>query len=234
MTMVKPSVATGSVLENRLDQLYNRRFPEATRQRRDAVWKVLCRNWLDRYSAPEARVLEVAAGYCEFINNIQAGERVAVDLNPDARKFAAPSVAVHLTEAVNLADVLPHDSFDLAFTSNFLEHCRSRDQILKVLHAVKMVLKPGGQFLILGPNFKYCARTYFDFFDHHIPLTENSVVEALELSGFVAETVEPRTLPFTFNGRLPSWPWLVRAYLLMRFAWPIFGAQFFITARKPA
>ena len=36
----------------------------------------------------DATVLDLAAGHCEFINNIQAGRRIAVDLNPARRQLA--------------------------------------------------------------------------------------------------------------------------------------------------
>lgn len=227
------SEATGSArLESKVDQLYRHRFPAEMLERRAAVWRVLCSAWFGRYIPPRARVLEVAAGYCEFINNVEAAERVAVDLNPETRDHAAPGVRVYELAAERMAEAVPRDYFDVVFMSNFLEHCRSREQVLAVMSGVSEVLKPGGRLLILGPNFRYCAKDYFDFFDHHLPLTEKSVSEALHLSGFQLEVVEPRTLPFTFRSRLPSWPWLVRLYLGLPLLWRFFGAQFFIVGRK--
>ena len=224
---------SSEILESRLDQLYRHRFPADMIAQRSAVWKVLCRHWFANYIGGSDRVIEVAAGYCEFINNIEAGEKVAVDLNPETAQYAGPEVKVHQVAAERLADVVPANYFDAAFMSNFLEHCRSRDEILKLLHALGSVLKPGGRLLILGPNFRYCYKEYFDFFDHHLPLTEKAVVEALQIAGFTLDVVEPQTLPFTFRSRLPSWTWLVRVYLQLPFLWRFFGAQFFIVARKP-
>lgn len=219
-------------LESAVDQLYRHRFPPEVLARRAAVWKVLCDSWFSRHIPARARVLEVAAGYCEFINNVEAAEKVAVDINPETAAHAAADVVVHHAPAERLADAVPPGHFDAAFMSNFLEHCRSRDEMLAVLRGVAAVLKPGGRVLILGPNFRYCYKEYFDYFDHHLPLTEKAVVEALQLAGFEPETVEPRTLPFTFRSRLPSWPWLVRLYLGLPPLWRFFGAQFFIVARK--
>src|SRR5918912_2586680 len=192
-------------LEGAVDRLYRHRFPAEMLDERAAVWRVLCRDWFARYIPPSARVLEVAAGYCEFINNIAAAERVAVDLNPETIRHAAPGVVVHEIAAEQLNEVDEPDYFDAIFMSNFLEHCRSRDQMLAILRQTARALKPGGRLLILGPNFKYCYKEYFDFFDHHLPLTENAVVEALQLAGFEIGTVEAQTLPFTFCRRLPTW-----------------------------
>jgi SAM-dependent methyltransferase len=227
-----PSLAP--VLESAVDRLYQNRFPQPMHQRRNAVWGVLCRCWLGRYISSGDRVLEIGAGYCEFINNIDAGEKVALDLNPQTRQYSAPGVAVYQAAAEEVAGVVPADHFDAAFMSNFLEHCRSRDQVLAVLRGTFTVLRPGGRVLILGPNFRYCFRDYYDYFDHHLPLTEQAVAEALRLCGFELEVVQPRTLPFSFRSKTPSWPWLVRLYLHLPWAWRFFGAQFFLVARKPA
>lgn len=221
-------------LESILDSLYRHRFPAEILAKRTSVWKVLCESWFSHYIPPNARILEVAAGYCEFINNIEASERVAVDLNPETANHAAQGVVVHEVAAERLAEAVPHDHFDTVFISNFLEHCRSRDQILAVLRAAATVLRPTGRILILGPNFRYCYKEYFDYFDHHLPLTEKAVAEALQLAGFEVEIVEPRTLPFTFRSKFPNWPWLVRLYLQLPWLWRMFGAQFFVVGRKRA
>ena len=73
---------------------------------------------------------------------------------------------------------------------------------------VSVALKPGGCVMILGPDFP-CPGEYYDYFDHHLALTEKSVGEAIELAGFHVELALPRTLPYSFRGRLPSWPWTV-------------------------
>lgn len=222
----------GVCLEAAVDELYRHRFPEKILAQRTAVWKTLCHCWFSRHVPAAGRVLEVAAGYCEFINNIAAAERVAVDLNPETQRHAGPGVVVHQAPAEAIADTFPPGSFDAVFMSNFLEHCRSRDQVLEVLRGCAAVLRPGGKVLILGPNFRYCYRDYFDYFDHYLPLTDKAVAEALHLAGFEVELVQARTLPYTFRSRLPSWPWLVKLYLRLPWAWPLFGKQFFLVGRK--
>jgi SAM-dependent methyltransferase len=220
-------------LKATVHQLYRQRFPAEILGQRDAVWKVLCKSWFARYVPKNARLLEVAAGYCEFINNVEAAERVAVDLNPDTRRHAGPGVVVYEIPAESIAERVGRDHFDTAFMSNFLEHCRSRDEMLAVLRAVHAALKPGGRILILGPNFRYCYKHYFDYFDHYLPLTEKAIVEAIRLAGFAPEVVAPKTLPFTFRSRFPKQPWLVSLYVRLPWLWPLFGAQFFVVGRKP-
>ena len=39
----------------------------------------------------------------------------------------------------------------------------------------------------MGPNIKHLTGLYWDFFDHHVILTEKSLSEALEIEGFKIE-----------------------------------------------
>jgi ubiquinone/menaquinone biosynthesis C-methylase UbiE len=216
-----------------LKSLYANRFPVDLHEQRRQIWKRLYDEWFRKFIAPGDSVLEIAPGYCEFINSVEPEhERVGVDLNSDSQRFAAPGVTIHLVSAENMTSVLPKNHFDVAFASNFFEHCRTRDVLVKVLEEVHAVLKPKGRILILGPNLKHCMRNYFDYFDHHLPLTDESMAEALRMTGFTITEQLPQTLPFTMRGRLPAWPPLLSLYLRMPFAWKIFGAQFFIVAAK--
>jgi SAM-dependent methyltransferase len=224
---------TSDGLDAAVDRIYQHRFPPKILARRSGVWKVLCKSLFSKYVPDSARVIEIAAGYCEFINNIRAAERVAVDINPAIMQQADEGVTVYQVTAEQIGEVAHEGYFDTAFTSNFLEHCSSRRQILTIFQAVASILKPGGRFLIISPNFRYCYKEYFDFFDHQVPLTEKAVVEGLQVAGFEIELVRPRTLPFTFYTRFPSWPWLVYLYCKLPFLWRLFGKQFFIVARKP-
>ena len=77
-----------------LEALYRHRFPERELARKQAIWQVLCRRFFSRYVQPSGTVVDIGAGYCEFINNIPAAQRIAVDLNPEVKRFAAPGVRV--------------------------------------------------------------------------------------------------------------------------------------------
>ena len=37
-------------------------------------------------------VVDLACGYGEFINNIHAGQKIAINLNPDSREYLAEGV----------------------------------------------------------------------------------------------------------------------------------------------
>lgn len=206
-----------------LRKLYAGRFdPDA--QFRIAMWQVLCTDYFDRHVRPGDTVLEVAAGHCEFINNISAGRRIALDLNPDVRKYAGDGVDVIVGSSTDL-HMVSTGSVDVVFVSNFFEHV-SRDVILATLREIRRVLDPGnGRLLVLQPNIRFCGRDYWMFFDHITALDDRSLTEALVLAGFDVQQVIPRFLPYTTKGRLPRSTALVRAYLRVPLLWKAFGAQ---------
>ena len=53
------------------------------------LWKVLCADFFQRFIPQDAIVIDLAAGYCEFINNISCARKIAIDLNPETRNRAA-------------------------------------------------------------------------------------------------------------------------------------------------
>lgn len=215
-----------------LDLLYRHRFSESELPAKNAIWKVLCRHFFQRYvDADKDTVLDLACGYGEFINNIKAKRKIAVDLNPDSPASLAPGIEFHATRANELGPI-PDGSVDVVFTSNFFEHLPSKTVLSEVLREVHRMLRPGGKLIAMGPNIRYLPGEYWDFIDHHLPLSERSLAEALSISGFEMVQVVDRFLPYTTQSRLPQAAWLVRAYLLMPISWRFLGKQFLVIARK--
>jgi SAM-dependent methyltransferase len=210
-----------------VQSIYERRF-EGTLPFRRAMWSVLCRDFFQRFVPPTSTVLEIGAGYCEFINHIDASRKIAVDLNPDTVRFAAEGVKVHRISTTDLSPI-PDGSVDVVFASNFLEHL-TRDDILATCRETRRILASDGKFLILQPNIRYCGHDYWQFFDHITPLDDRSLSEALALSGLRVVTCIQRFLPFTTQSRLPHSLFFVRLYLKIPFAWRIFGQQSFLIA----
>src|ERR1700722_10560469 len=212
---------------DQLKKLYGNRFAEEKAQR-DDVWQVLCERFFQRWVPTDATVLALAAGHCEFINHIVAARRIAVDLNPDVANRANAGIETHILRSDELVDI-KDQSIDVVFISNFFEHI-TRDVILSTLVEVRRVLKSDGRLLVLQPNVRYCARDYWQFFDHITPVDDRALAEALAATGFSVEKCIPRFLPYSTQSRLPSWPWLVRLYLRGALAWGGGGAQAFLVA----
>lgn len=106
---------------NNLSDLYKIRFSNEELPRKNEIWKILCSDFFQKFINPESTVVDIACGYGEFLNNIQAKRKIAVDLNPDAKNFLQKNVEFHLCMATELSSVV-RESADVVFTSNFLEH----------------------------------------------------------------------------------------------------------------
>lgn len=215
----------------KLSELYKIRFPKKMLDRKNQIWKVICTNFLQKYISKDSIVVDVACGYGEFINNINASKKIAIDLNPDARNYLKSDVEFKLIKALNIS-LIGGGGVDTVFTSNFLEHLPDKSTLDSFLDKVKVFLKPHGKFIVLGPNLRYLPGQYWDFYDHHLGLTHLSLCEALKLKGFEIEVCIDKFLPYTTQVSLPTHPIFVWLYLHLPFLWKIFGKQFFIVARK--
>lgn len=213
--------------------LYDHRFDSAEKRAKARIWEIICGDFFQRYVSADDDVLDLGAGFCEFINHIHCRTKYAVDADEHVRQHAAPEVNVHCGPANDL-DWLATESVDVVFASNFFEHMTSKDLLLETLREARRVLRPRGRFLILQPNIRYAYKEYWDFFDHHIALSHSSMIEALALAGFTPTEVRPRFLPYTTKSAMPQWPILVRIYLRVPLLQNLLGKQMFITAIKSA
>jgi SAM-dependent methyltransferase len=216
-----------------LQRIYHRRFLK-TAAYRNRVWQVLITRFFHRWIAPEAAVLDLGCGYGEFINNVRAGRKFAMDLNPDTRKYLAKDVEFFQQDC-SAPWPLPSGSLDVVMTSNFFEHLPDKACLRRTLQQVFRCLRGQGKgrLIAVGPNVKFVPGAYWDFFDHHTILTEASLGEVLEIEGFVLEKVVPRFLPYTLSNG-PEYPlFFIRLYLALPWLWWIKGRQFLVIASKP-
>ena len=176
-------------------------------------------------------MLDPAAGRGEFINAIPATERWVIDAVEYEQAALDDGVKVLIGDARTVQ--LPEAYFDGVFISNLLEHFVSQEDIGAFLVRLRRAMAVGGSIAVLGPNFRYCAREYFDCADHTLALTHRSVEEHLYAAGFEIERVIPRYLPYSFRSRFPQAPGLVRAYLDTPLAWRLLGKQFLVIAVAP-
>lgn len=214
-----------------LQQEYQLRFG-AMAEYRNSVWKILCGEFFNKLIAPDARVLDLGAGWCEFINNVIAGEKFAMDLNPETQNRLETGIQF-LHQDCSATWELQPNSLDVVFTSNFLEHLPDKESVKKTLSHAYESLAPGGLLICLGPNIKYVGGAYWDFWDHYVALTELSLSEAMQLQGFSVEQQVGRFLPYSMSQGSTPPLFLIRLYLKLRFAWPMFGKQFLVVGRKP-
>lgn len=223
----RPAFDPGSV-----KALYSRRFSAAELAKKAAIWAGLAPFFAKRFPERTRAILEIGAGEGEFLDHAQAERRVAIDLNPAVERLRARGIEAVAGDATRLFDHFDNGTFDVVFCSNVLEHLYDKDQVHLVFREVRHVLRPGGRFIILQPNFRYVGASYYDFIDHRLELTAESVVEALEVGEFQVRECLPRFLPYTTKSRLSRFYWLVPLYVRLPFLWRIFGAQAFIVAEK--
>lgn len=214
-----------------LETLYGNRFAGSL-EYRELVWATIVRHFFQRLIEPGATVLDLGGGYCHFINNVTCARKYVIDLNPTAQRAAAAGVTVLLQDSAQPWPVAPA-SVDVVFTSNFLEHLPAKTDVEMTIANVRAALRPGGRLIAMGPNIKFLPGEYWDFWDHALPITERSLAELLAGQGFVLERVEPRFLPYSMVAASRYPLFAVRAYLKMKWLWPLAGRQFLVIGRRP-
>jgi len=197
--------------------------------KRTVVWTTLWEEVFTKFIQPSDTVVELGAGWCDFINAVKCERRIAVDLWPGVTKAAAPGVETHVGRAQDLA-FIPDASVDAVFASNLLEHLERAD-VEALVRESQRILRPGGRFMILQPNFRLCSKRYFDDYTHVSIWTDVGLSEFLEAMGLELVTVRPRFLPFSLKSRLPVSKLLIRAYLRSPLK-PAAG-QMLVVARRP-
>lgn len=203
--------------QNEITKLYDIRFKESNLKRKNKIWIILCRCFFQKWIKASDTVVDLACGHGEFINHIHAHRKIGIDLNPESIRFLHANVEHHFGLAQNISNVILANSTDIVFTSNFLEHLHNKQELSLLLDQVFATLKPGGKFMILGPNLRYLPGKYWDFYDHHLGLTHLSLCEVLAIKGFRIETCMDKFIPYTTQSHIPQYPWLVWLYLKLPF-----------------
>jgi SAM-dependent methyltransferase len=213
-----------------LEKTYHRRF-DSDLEYRNAVWRILIHSFFSRYLRSSDRVLDLGCGYGQFINHVECHQRYAMDLNPVSRSHLQEEV-IFLEQDCSSPWPVADNTLDVVFSSNFFEHLPDKTRLTETLQQAHRCLRAGGLLIAMGPNAKYIPGAYWDFFDHHIPLTERSLQEALELEGFRSRDVIGRFLPYTMTNRSRYPLRLISLYLKLPWVWRWFGAQFLVIVEK--
>lgn len=213
-----------------LQAIYRTRFAGKAIYRQQ-LWNALSSYFL-QWIPTHGTVLDLGCGYCEFINSVQCDTKFAMDLNPDAFQYADSNVTV-LSQDCSERWALEQGQLDAVFTSNFFEHLPNKAALESTLRQAYRALKPGGRIIAMGPNIRYLAGAYWDFYDHYLPLTHHSLVEVMKKVGFEIQEARAKFLPYTMSRGLQYPIWMVKLYLKVPLAWNIVGKQFLVVASKP-
>lgn len=215
-----------------LQRIYHQRFDPRLAYRNE-VWQVLTRSFFQPLVPVAGAVLDLGCGYGEFINNIRAGQKYAMDLNPSARQHLGAGIQFFEQDCAKPWP-LGANSLDVVFTSNFFEHLPDKATLARTLREAFHCLRPSGVLIALGPNIRHVPGMYWDFWDHYLCLTDLSLGEGMRTIGFEVPTQISAFLPYTMSGKVRYPLWLLRLYLALPFVWRFFGHQFLVVGRKPA
>lgn len=179
--------------------------------RRDTVWQALWNHFFRHRIGPEDCVLDLGCGYGDFINNVKARRRIALDLWPEMPDHVAAGVEPIVAPVSDLSGIA-EGSVDYAFASNLFEHV-PQSTFAEVLAQLKGKLSERGTLTLLQPNYRYAYREYFDDYTHVAVYTHASLADFLAAHGWEVVENRPRFLPLSVKSRFPVWPPLIAAYL---------------------
>ena len=192
-----------------IDGYRQTRFPPDAN--REVLWATLCADYFQRLIEPGFHVLELGAGYANFINNISCRTRTAVDLWPGLPQHVTSAVTAHVGSVTDLG-FLPDASVDFVFASNLFEHL-TQGEFADVLAQLGKKVRGGATLNILQPNYRRAYKEYFDDYTHVTVFSHVSLVDFLTAHGYEVLEVRPRFLPLTVKSALPVWPGLIWLYL---------------------
>ena len=216
--------------ERNLTQIYEKRF-SGHENYRNRVWKILIYDFFSKSIKSTDHVLDLGCGYGEFINHTKCEVRHAMDLNPKTKSLLDKEIIFHQQDCSESWEI-DSNSLDLIFTSNFFEHLPNKESLDRTVGEIKKALKPGGILIAMGPNISVLKGKYWDFWDHHVALSDQSLRELLQIHDFTIEQSYSKFLPYNMV-RVKERPlFLVSLYLRIPFLWKLFGKQFLIIAKK--
>ncbi|MEM0898020.1 MAG: class I SAM-dependent methyltransferase [Verrucomicrobiota bacterium] len=132
-------------LRETLREEYRSRFADLAAYR-NRVWKILTTDFFQAYLPRSGAVLDLGCGWGEFINNIEAERKFAMDLNPDSASKLGEGIEL-LAQDCSADWTVEAGTLDAVFTSNFFEHLPDKRALDRTLRHASRALKPGGRIL---------------------------------------------------------------------------------------
>ncbi len=169
----------------------------------------LCLHLFHRFGmAPGMAFLEAGCGRGEFLRGFRdlGLDACGVDISPKAPALS-PGIPVRVSDIEK--DGIPYDdnSFDIVYSKSVLEHFHDPESYVQ---EARRVLRPGGMFITLVPDWESCLKIYFDDHTHKSPFSLVSLNDIYEMHGFVnIEVFKLRQLPLVW--KYPVLNYLCRA-----------------------
>lgn len=198
---------------------------------RAIVWREIVA-YLSKFLPKKGTILDIGAGYCDFINNVDVEKRIALDYSTDLKNYVGSGVKAINSPVTNMMQV-SNISVDVVFASNLLEHL-SDEELALTMTEIKRVLKNGGRLILMQPNYRLSYKTYFDDPTHKKVFSDVSLKAFLQSFGFSIELEKPKFLPFSMRSNsnlIPKFllPYIVRSYIYS--PWKPFAGQMLFVAK---
>ncbi|MGB3008840.1 MAG: class I SAM-dependent methyltransferase [Candidatus Saccharimonadales bacterium] len=174
------------------------------------VWRAIT-EYLQPFVGKDKTVLDLGCGYGDFINAISAKKKYALDMGPDVKEFINKDV-IFINKPSTSMESVPKKSVDVVFSSNLFEHL-DKNELDKTMQGINRCLKPNGTLILIGPNFQYSYKNYFDDYTHKTPYSHISLADAMYEYGFTPIKIMPKFLPLTLKSKLPKSYFLTKYYL---------------------
>ncbi len=212
------------------DQYYKARFKFNPNRRN--IWAEIA-NYHQKIVPDNATVLDLGAGYCDFINLIKASKKYAEDISPETPHYLEKDVEFLHTPAWELSSI-PSNSVDIVHESNLFEHFND-EELDKTIKEIKRVLKVGGKLILMQPNYRLAYKHYFDDYTHKKVWSDVSLPDFLVAHDMKVIVRMPRFLPFSMKSDsrfIPRFliPFMVRMYLKSPFK-PFAGQMMFVAEK---
>ena len=211
--------------------VYDFRFPTETDKMRHLLWGVLVKGFFQDLIPASSVLVDFGCGRGEFLGQIIAKRKIGIDRENLLLDRYAGQVEFMASESSNW-NFLQEDSVDVIFASNVFEHFESKKELDQVLLEMRRVLRQKGRLIILTPNIRLEPRRYWDYYDHHLALSERSIAEALVKAGFKVERTISRFLPWSSESKVPFGTALLWIYLRIPIFWKLLGKQSLIIGAK--
>lgn len=118
------------------------------------------------------------------------------------RESAAANVPSVVCDISRDAFPVESNSMDVVFSKSVIEHFYLT-QLPHVMSEVTRVLKPGGAFVVMTPDWDSNVHNFYRVFSHVTPYTQESLSQCLTMYGFDAVKVDKLVqLPSTWNSPL--------------------------------
>ena len=140
---------------------------------------------IKRYQIPsEVSVLELGCGRGDFLEAFKKKGMscFGCDLSPSSGDFLkALNIPFKVVDLTSQSYPYEDNSFDVIYHKSVIEHVYNPEHMLREMYRI---LKPGGQVIILTPDWLTQMKTFYDDYTHCRPYTTQSLKDVLTVYGF--------------------------------------------------